>query len=68
MVKQKYSVFGGVLPISFIKNDNAYDVTIADKVMVICCALVKICESIVPKDYIKSLLMHSSDVTRENDF
>jgi len=41
--------FGGVLPISFIKNDNAYDVTIADKVMVICCALVKICESIAQK-------------------
>lgn len=48
----KVQRFSGVLPISFIKNDNAYNVTIADKVMVICCALVKICEPNVPKDYV----------------
>lgn len=49
MVKQKYSILEGVLPISFISNDSACDVTVADKVMVICCALVNICEPIVPK-------------------
>lgn len=50
MVKQKYSILEGVMPISFIKHDSECDVSVADKVMVICCALVNICESIVPKD------------------
>lgn len=50
MVKQKYSILDGVLPISFIKNDSTCNLTVADKVMVICCALVNVCEPIVPKD------------------
>ena len=50
MVKQKYSISQGVLPISFIKNDSACDVTVADKLMVICCALVNICEPSILKD------------------
>ena len=50
MVKQKYSILEHVLPISFIKNASTCDVTVADKLMVICCALVNICEPIVPKD------------------
>ena len=43
MVKQKYSILEGVLPISFIKNDCASDVTVADRLMVICCALAICC-------------------------
>ena len=48
MVKQKYSILDGTLPISFIKDDS--DVTVADKLMVVCCALVNLCHSIVPVD------------------
>ena len=48
MVKQKYSILEGTLPISFIKDDS--DVTVADKQMVVCCALVNLCHSIVPVD------------------
>ena len=48
MVKQKYSILEGTLPISFIKDDS--DVTVADKLMVVCCALVNLCHSIVPVD------------------
>ena len=47
MVKQKYTILDGVLPISFIKHVGQ-DKSVADKVMVICCALVNLCESIVP--------------------
>ena len=43
MVKQKYSILEGTLPISFIKDDS--DVTVADKLMVVCCALVNLCHS-----------------------
>ena len=43
MVKQKYTI----LPISFIKHVGQ-DKSVADKLMVICCALVNLCESIVP--------------------
>ena len=48
MVKQKYSILEGTLPISFIKDDS--NVTVADKLMVVCCALVNLCHSIVPVD------------------
>ena len=48
--EQKYSIIERVLPISFIKNDSACDVTVADKLMVICFILVNVCEPIVPKD------------------
>ena len=48
MVKQKYTILDGVLPISFIKQDLRQDKSIADKLMVICCAHVNLCESIVP--------------------
>ena len=47
MVKQKYTILDGVLPISFIKHVGQ-DKSVADKLMVICCALVNLCESIVP--------------------
>ena len=50
MVKQKYSILDSVLPISFIKQDVGNDKSVADKLMVICCALVNLCESIVPKN------------------
>ena len=56
MVKQKYTILDGLLPISFIKNDQdssgceSCDKTTADKLIVICCALVNLCESIVPVD------------------
>ena len=47
-VKQKYTILDSGLPISFIKQDVGQDKSIADKLMVICCALVNLCESIVP--------------------
>ena len=47
VVKQKYTILEGTLPINFIKADGA-DISIADKLMVICCTLVNLCEPIVP--------------------
>jgi len=47
VIKQKYTILERTLPINFIKADGA-DISIADKVMVICCALVNLSEPIVP--------------------
>ena len=49
MVKQKYSILDSILPISFIKQDGN-DKNIVDKLMVVCCALVNLCKSIIPKN------------------
>ena len=50
MVKQKYSILDGILPISFIKQGVKSNKSVADKLMVICCALINLCESIVPRN------------------
>ena len=49
VIKQKYSILEGILPINFIKADGA-DISVADKLMTICCALVNICEPLVPSN------------------
>ena len=49
ILKQKYSILEGILPINFIKADGA-EFSVADKLMIICCALVNLCEPIVPSD------------------
>ena len=50
MVKQKYSMLEDILPIKFIMNDNDSDITVTDKLMVVCCALVNLCQSVVPTE------------------
>ena len=50
MVKQKFTILEGILPVAFIKHEGESDTTVCDKLMVICCALVNLCEPIVPKD------------------
>ena len=46
VIKQKYSILEGTLPINFIKADGL-EVSVADKLMTICCALVNLCEPLV---------------------
>ena len=41
VIKQKYSILEGTLPINFTKADGT-DVSVADKLMTICCALVNL--------------------------
>ena len=49
VIKQKYSILEGTLPINFIKADGL-EVSVADKLMTICCALVNLCEPLVPNN------------------
>ena len=50
MVKQKYTILEGILPVSFTKNDGDSDITVCDKLMVICCLLFNLCKPIVSRD------------------
>ena len=49
VIKQKYSLLEGALPINFIKADGS-EVSVADKLMTIFCALVNLCEPVVPNN------------------
>ena len=49
MVKQKYTILDSVLFISFIKQDGN-DKNIAEKLMIVSCALVNLCKSIISQN------------------
>ena len=46
-IRNKYSILGATLPIDFakVRSGNA---TTLDKILTVCCALVNLCESVVP--------------------
>lgn len=46
-IRKKYSILGATQPIDFVTVRNG-DVTTLDKIVTICCALVNICDSVVP--------------------
>ena len=48
-IRQKYTILSGTLPIDFITPwDDG--VALIDKVVVVCCALSNICDSVIPFD------------------
>ena len=48
-IRQKYTFLSGTLPIDFITpRDNG--IPLIDKVVVVCCALSNICDSVIPFD------------------
>ena len=46
-IRKKCSILGATQPIDFVSVRNG-DVTTLDKIVTICCALVNICDSVVP--------------------
>ena len=48
-IRQKYTFLSGTLPIDFItpRDDG---VPLIDKIVVVCCALSNICDSVIPFD------------------
>ena len=46
-IKQKYSLLDRTLPIDFLLNKDKSLITL-DKILLICCALVNLCLSVVP--------------------
>ena len=50
LVRQKYSVLKGILPIEFVTTKPSQDCPYIDKIVRICCSLSNLCDSIVPFD------------------
>jgi len=50
LVRQKYSVLKGILPIEFVTTKPGQDCPHIDKIVRICCSLSNLCDSIVPFD------------------
>ena len=46
-IRKKYSILGATQPIDFVSVANG-EVTIPDKIVTSCCALVNLCDSVVP--------------------
>ena len=49
VLKQKYTILQGVLPIALVAGTDGSFATI-DKIVRVCCALVNLCPSVVPQD------------------
>ncbi len=49
VLKQKYTILQGILPISVIADKDDQETSI-DKLVRVCCALVNVCPSVVPQD------------------
>lgn len=48
-IRKKYSILSATQPIDFVTVRNG-DVTTLDKIITSCCALVNMCDSVVPFD------------------
>ena len=46
-IRKKYSILGATQPIDFVTVGNG-EVTTPDKIVTSCCALVNLCDSVVP--------------------
>ena len=49
VVKQKYTFLQGTIPISFLK-DTATGESTVDKIVRVCCSMVNLCPSIIPRE------------------
>ena len=50
VVRQKYSILSGTLPIDFLMTKPEDDKCLLDKIVFVCCALVNLCPSIINFD------------------
>ena len=50
LVRQKYTVLQGTLSIDYLSNRSGEDSPLIDRIAHVCCALCKVCDSIVPFD------------------
>ena len=50
LVRQKYSILSATQPIDFVITKDKDVAPIVDKIVCICCALVNLCDSVVPFD------------------
>ena len=47
LVRQKYTILSGTVPIDFLASKDHENVSTIDKIAHVCCALANLCESVV---------------------
>ena len=50
LVRQKYSILESTLPVKFIMCTKSEKISVLDKIVLVCCALCNLCESVVSFD------------------
>ena len=52
VLKQKFTILQNVLPVQYCDKSSCggSDLTVIDKIVSVCCALVNLCPSVVPQD------------------
>lgn len=48
VIRQKYTILESTLSINMIMCDDETDISVVDKIVVVCCALCNVCDSVVP--------------------
>jgi len=48
LVRQKYTILAGSLPIDFVSRSASHDVPLIDRIVRVCCSLCNLCESVIP--------------------
>ena len=48
LLRQKYTFLESTLPINMIMCNDRYELSVIDKIVIVCCALCNCCESVIP--------------------
>ena len=48
LLKNKYTILKGTLPVCLLSGSDDENVAMIDKILIVCCALTNLCETIVP--------------------
>ena len=48
LLRRKYKILQGILPIDLLIKKDTNDLASIDKIIVVCCALTNLCDSVVP--------------------
>ena len=58
VVRQKFSILRGILPIELVSKKPHQECPHIDKIVRVCCALCNVCDSVVPFDYMMTMTIN----------
>ena len=50
VLKQKFTILQGTIPITLVTDNAGQNMVTIDKIIRVCCALVHLCQSVIPQD------------------
>ena len=50
VLKQKFTILQGTIPITLVTDNAGQNMVTIDKIVRVCCALVHLCQSVIPQD------------------